>query len=198
MKAVVFDIGKVLIAWDARLAFAPALGSLEAAEAFIARVNFMDLNLRADGGETFADLAQEIADPADRALFRRYPEFFAASVPQAIEGTWDLLDALRARGYAIHAITNWSAETWPVGLATHPRLGRAFGVTVVSGQVGLLKPDARIYALLCARAQVAPQECLFIDDSAANVAGARAAGMQAEHFTTPDVLESALQGRGLL
>jgi FMN phosphatase YigB (HAD superfamily) len=36
MKAVVFDIGKVLVEWDARLAFAPALGSVAAAEAFIA------------------------------------------------------------------------------------------------------------------------------------------------------------------
>jgi HAD superfamily hydrolase (TIGR01509 family) len=198
MKAVVFDIGNVLIRWDPVLAFGPELGGARQARAFIERIGFLALNLRADGGETFATLAQTIPDPADRALFLRYPELFAASIPQAIDGTWDLLDALRARGRAIHAITNWSAETWPVGLATHPRLGRTFGVTVVSGQVGLLKPDARIYALLCARARLAPQDCLFIDDSAANVAGARAAGMQAEHFTTPDALEAALQRRGLL
>ena len=198
MKAVVFDIGKVLIDWDARLAFAPALGSLEAAEAFIARVNFTDLNLRADGGETFADLAQEIADPADRAVFETYVSRYALAVPHAIEGTWELLDALRARGYAIHAITNWSAETWPVGVAAHPRLGSAFGVTIVSGRERVLKPDPRIFALLCERAGLAPADCLFIDDSPKNVAGARAFGMQAELFTSPEALETVLIDRGLL
>ncbi|MFN4057789.1 MAG: HAD family hydrolase [Roseinatronobacter sp.] len=198
MKAVVFDIGKVLIEWDARRAFAPDLGSLDAAEAFIARVNFAALNLRADGGERFADLAQEIADPADRAVFETYVPNYALAVPHAIEGTWDLLDGLRARGYAIHAITNWSAETWPVGVAAHPRLGTAFGVTIVSGREQLLKPDPRIFALLCARAGLAPQDCLFIDDSPKNVAGARGFGMEAELFTTPNALEAALVARGLL
>jgi 2-haloacid dehalogenase len=198
MKAVVFDIGRVLVDWDARLAFAPALGSIAGAEAFIARVNFPDLNLRADGGESFADLAQEIVDPADRAVFETYVGRFALAVPHAIEGTWELLDGLRARGYAIHAITNWSAETWPIGVATHPRLGTAFGVTIVSGQERLLKPDSRIFALLCDRAGLAPSECLFIDDSPKNVAGAQAFGMQAELFTTPDALETVLVARGLI
>jgi 2-haloacid dehalogenase len=198
MKAVVFDIGKVLIDWDARLAFEPALGSIDAAAGFIARVNFMDLNLRADGGETFADLAREIADPGDRAVFETYISRFALAVPDAIEGTWALLDRLRAGGYAIHAITNWSAETWPVGVAAHPRLGTAFGVTIVSGRERMLKPDPRIFALLCARAGLAPSDCLFIDDSPKNVAGAQAFGMEAELFTTPDALEASLVARGLL
>jgi 2-haloacid dehalogenase len=161
-------------------------------------VNFPALNLRADGGETFADLAREIADPSDRAVFETYVSRYALSVPHAIEGTWALLDRLRARGLAIHAITNWSAETWPAGVAAHPRLGTAFGVTIVSGQERLLKPDPRIFALLCDRAGVAPSDCLFIDDSPANVAGARAFGMDAELFTTPDALETALTARGLL
>jgi HAD superfamily hydrolase (TIGR01509 family) len=198
MKAVVFDIGKVLIEWDARLAFAPALGSIEAAEAFIVRVNFPVLNLRADGGETFADLAQEIAVPNDRAVFETYVSQYALSVPRAIEGTWELLEGLRARGYAIHAITNWSAETWPIGVAAHPRLGTAFGLTIVSGRERMLKPEPRIFALLCERANLSPADCLFIDDSPQNVAGARDFGMQAELFTTPDALEAALVARGLL
>lgn len=198
MKAVLFDIGNVLIDWDARLAFAPALGSLDAAAEFIARVDFARLNLRADGGERFADLARDIADPADRAVFETYVARYALAVPRAIDGTWSLLERLRARGLAIHAITNWSAETWPIGVATHPRLGTAFGVTIVSGQLGLLKPDPRIFAALCDRAGLAPGDCLFVDDSPKNVAGARAFGMQADLFTTPDALEQALVARGLL
>ncbi|OJY32325.1 MAG: hypothetical protein BGP11_02860 [Rhodobacterales bacterium 65-51] len=198
MKAIVFDIGNVLIRWEPHPAFLPDLGSRDAVEDFLTRTDFMARNLRADGGESFAALAAEIADPADRALFATYVDRYAATVPEAIEGTWALMDRLHARGLAIHAITNWSAETWPAGIAAHPRLGYAFDVTVVSGQEGILKPEARIYARLCDRAGLEPGDCLFIDDSLKNVEGARAFGMQAEHFTTPEALEAALTARGLL
>lgn len=197
MKAIVFDIGNVLIHWDPRLAYAPQLG-IAGAEAFLARIGFAALNLRADAGETFAELAQQVPDPKDGALLAQYPARYAASVPAAIEGTWALMDRLRARGHQIHAITNWSAETWPVGIATHPRLATAFGVVVVSGQERIVKPDPRIFALLCERTTLAPQDCLFIDDGLRNVQGARAAGMAAVHFTTPEALEANLIARGLL
>ncbi len=195
---VVFDIGNVLVRWDAHRAFLPALPDRAAVEAFLARIGFAALNLRADSGERFTDLAAEIADPADRALFSTYLPNYALTIAEPIEGTWALVERLRAAGHAIHAITNWSAETWPLGLATHPRLSTAFGVTVVSGQERVLKPEARIFALLCERAGVAPGDCLFIDDSPKNVAGAMAAGMDALHFADPATLERDLARRGLL
>ena len=198
MRHVVFDIGQVLVRWDPALAFLPDLGTRAAAEAFLVRTGFADLNLRADGGETFAALAAEVADAGDRAIFLRYVDRYALTVPEPIEGTWALMERLRAKGHAIHAITNWSAETWPVGVAAHPRLATAFGVTVVSGRERLLKPDPRIFALLCARAGCAPGDCLFIDDSPKNVAGAMAAGMDAVLFTGPAALDAALSERGLL
>lgn len=198
MKAVVFDIGNVLVRWEPHRAFTPDLGSHDAAEAFMARTDFMARNLRADAGESFADLAAELTNAEDRALLDSYVERFGTTVPEAIEGSWALMERLRARGLQIHAITNWSAETWPYGVAAHPRLGRAFGVTVISGHEHILKPDPRIFAILCNRTGLDAADCLFIDDSPKNVTGARAAGMQAEHFTTPPALEAALAARGLL
>ncbi|WP_405401404.1 HAD family hydrolase [Paracoccus sp. Ld10] len=198
IKAIVFDIGNVLVRWDPVAAFLPLLGDRASVLAFLDRVDFAALNLRADGGERFDDLALQIADPHDRAAFVAYRSGHGASIREPIEGSWALLDRLRARGHALHAITNWSAETWPIGLATHPRLATAFGVTVVSGIEGVLKPDPRIFATLCDRAGVTPDQCLFIDDSARNVAGARDAGMAAHHFTDPATLEDDLIGRGLL
>lgn len=198
MACIVFDIGNVLVRWDPVAAFLPELGNREAALAFLARTDFAARNLRGDKGERFADMATEIADPADAALFARYPEIYARTIQEPIEGSFALMDRLRAKGHGIHAITNWSAETWPVGVATHPRLGTSFGVTVVSGEEGVIKPDPAIFALLCERAAVGPSECFFIDDSLANVAGARACGWRAHHFTTPDALEAALIEEGLL
>ncbi|WP_225027753.1 HAD family hydrolase [Xinfangfangia pollutisoli] len=198
LKAVVFDIGNVLIRWDPVQAFLPALGDRAKVDAFLDRIHFPALNLRGDAGVPFADLAQEIADPADRAVFSTYLPNYPRSITEPIEATWALIPRLKARGLQIHAITNWSAETWPAGLAAHPRLGASFGVTVVSGHEGCIKPDPAIFARLCDRAELDPQACLFIDDSARNVAGARDFGMEAVLFTDSAALEGALQDRGLL
>lgn len=198
IKAVVFDIGNVLVRWDAHLAFVLELGTRSAVDAFLERTDFFARNLRADAGESFADLAAEIEAAADRALFSTYVDRYAMTIPQAIEGTWSLMERLRQKRLQIHAITNWSAETWPKGVLAHPRLGTSFGVTIVSGQERLLKPEPAIFHLLCERGGLLPADCVFVDDSLKNVEGARAIGMDAIHFESPQQLEHALQERGLL
>lgn len=197
-KAIVFDIGNVLIDWNPVPPFLDALGSEAAVRDFLARIDFNDRNLRADGGARFADLAAELPDPEDRALLGLYLSNFATSLVAPIEGTWALLGRLRDAGHPIHAITNWSAETWPAGIRAHPRLGQVFGTVIVSGEVGMLKPDPDIFRLFCARAGLAAQDCLFIDDKPENCAGAESIGMAAVHFTTPTALEADLQRYGLL
>ena len=59
---------------------------------------------------------------------------------------------------------------------------------VVSAHEGVTKPDPRIYAILCERNGLAPGDCVFIDDAPANVAGARAFGMDAIQFTSAPAL----------
>lgn len=198
LRAAVFDIGNVLVDWHPHNAFLPDFGDLSAVDAFFTRTDFFARNLRADGGEIWAHLAAEIADPRDRALLADYPARFASTVPNAIEQSWEMLSDLRERGLFIHAITNWSVETWPIGVGQHPRLGSAFGVTIVSGRERVIKPDQRIFAALCTRAGLAPSECLFIDDSAQNIQGAHEFGMDTIHFTGPDALRAGLHQRGLL
>ncbi len=198
MKAVVFDIGGVLVDWQPHLAWVEALGSEDAAHAFIERTDFLVRNARGDNGERFADMAQELSDPRDQELFAAYVDLYARTVETPIHGTWDVLDRLKTQGTPVHAITNWSAETWPEGLKVQPRLGEVFGTLVVSGQEGVMKPDARIFEILCERSGHAPEDCVFIDDGLHNVEGARAVGMDAIHFTSPQALDAALTERGLL
>lgn len=195
MKHIVFDIGNVLVDWQPHLAW-PELGE-DGARAFMERIGFGALNLRADHGERFADLALEL-EAADAALLNLYVPRYAATVPNQVPGTWALVDRLIARGLPLHAITNWSVETWPEGLKSHPRLGEIFGTLVVSGEVRLIKPDPAIYRLFCDRAGLAPEDCVFIDDKAENCAGARSIGMDAIHFTGAGALEAGLSARGLL
>ncbi|MEO0655484.1 MAG: HAD family hydrolase, partial [Pseudomonadota bacterium] len=160
---VVFDIGGVLVDWQPHHAWLDHFGSQEATEAFLTRTDFREKNARADGGATFADLAKELADTEDRALFAEYVARYPLTVQDAIPGTWAVLDRLKAQGAPVHAITNWSAETWPEGLKVHPRLGEVFDTLVVSGREHMMKPDTRIYTLLAERAGVAPADCVFID-----------------------------------
>jgi epoxide hydrolase-like predicted phosphatase len=197
-SVVVFDIGGVLVDWQPHLAWVEELGSEEAAQAFLDRTDFRARNMRGDNGERFADLAQELDDPEDQRRMADYVRLYSRTVQTRIEGTWDLLDRLKVQGTPVHAITNWSAETWPEGLKVQPRLGEVFGTVVVSGQEGVMKPDPRIFHLLCDRAGVAPQDCVFIDDGPHNAEGARAVGMDGIHFTGPQALEQALIERGLL
>jgi epoxide hydrolase-like predicted phosphatase len=72
-----------------------------------------------------------------------------------------------------------------------------FDVVITSGDVGLAKPDRRIYLLAAARLGIPAHECVFVDDLAVNVRGAAAAGMIAVHHqsvqSTLEELETLLQ-----
>jgi 2-haloacid dehalogenase len=197
VDTVVFDIGGVLVDWQPHLAWADDLGE-EGAKAFIARIGFDKINFACDGGARFADAAARLADPEDGARLGTYVARYTRTVPDKIAGTWEILTALKSRGTPLHAITNWSTETWPEGLKAHPELGSVFGTTIVSGKVGLLKPSVQIYRLLCERAGVEPARCVFIDDGFHNCLGAQAAGMDAIHFQGPVDLQTQLERRGLL
>ncbi|MGB3406084.1 MAG: HAD family phosphatase [Jannaschia sp.] len=194
---VVFDIGGVLVDWQPHLAWSPEMGEAHARD-FTARIDFPARNLRADGGQRFSDLAAELDDPTDARRLAAYPSLYERTVQDAVPGTWAVLDDLLARGVALHAITNWSSETWPEGVRVHPRLGEVFRTLVVSGQERMVKPDRRIFHLLCRRAGVAPDTCVFIDDGLHNVKGAQAIGMDGIHFTGAEALRAALIDRRLL
>ena len=195
---VVFDIGNVLVDWHPHPVWLDELGSIEAVEAFMERVDFKSRNLRGDNGELFADLAAELPDPEDERLLALYPSRFHLTVKDPVPGTWEIVDQLEARGVPLHAITNWSAETWPEGLKAHPRLGTMFGTTIVSGEVKLIKPDVKIYQMFLDRAELAPADCVFVDDRRENIDGAIAVGMDAIHFIGADALTDGLKKRGLL
>ena len=198
-SAVIFDIGNVLIQWDVRLLYRQLLPDEAAVDAFLAEIDFHAWNLAFDGGadwdEGVATLAARHPHHAERiAAFRdRWQE----TVPGAIDGSVAILEALAAAGVPLYAITNFSAPKW-VETRARFRFLAAFRDVVVSGRERLLKPDPRIYRLCLDRNGLDAGACVFIDDSAANVAGARAVGLDAIRFTGPEALHAELARRGLL
>ena len=195
---VVFDLGGVLIDWNPRHLYRKLFDDESAMEDFLARICTPAWNLGMDAGRPFAEgIAGLVArHPGQAPLIEAYHARWGEMVTGAIEGSVRHLEALTADGREVFALTNWSAETFRPTRARFPFLD-LFAHILVSGDVGLVKPDPAIYRLLLARIGRPAEACLFIDDSAANVAAAVGLGFDAIRFESPEQLGHALARRGL-
>jgi 2-haloacid dehalogenase len=195
----VFDLGGVLIDWDPRHLYRKLFGGDEAAmEQFLATVCTQAWNERQDAGRPFAEAAALLraAHPGQATLIDAYGARFDEMMAGPIDGTVEILAALRRRGTALYGLTNFSAETYPLALRRFEFLGWFRGV-LVSGEVGLIKPDPRIFRLLLERFAIQAAAAVFIDDRPRNVAAAEALGMRALLFTDPATLQRDLAALGL-
>ena len=199
VKAVIFDLGGVLIHWDPTPVFREQFADdTDGLNAFL-HGPFKDLALTScESTEPFDDLVPrfrrkypEVAPLLD--LFgARWHDFVQAPMPDSIA----VLDALVEAGTPVFALTNWPAETFPPRGSDYAFL-QAFGDIVVSGEVGLRKPDAAIYRLALARFGLEPADVLFIDDHAGNVDAAAALGMTAHHFQDAQTLRRTVVSHDL-
>jgi 2-haloacid dehalogenase len=197
--AVVFDLGGVLIDWNPRHLYRQLIADEEEMERFVREVVSPEWNLEHDRGRSFADgIAQLSAEHPDQVdlitAFRdRWPEMLGG----AIEPTVEILAELRAAHVRLLALTNWSAETFPIGAARFPFLAW-FEAVIVSGEERLVKPDPAIFRLLTERHGLKPGRTVFVDDLAANVAAAADLGFRALQFTDAPSLRRELVALGLL
>src|SRR3546814_17858843 len=104
------------------------------------------------------------------------------SVPS--DGTVGILRELKLRGTPLYALTNWSAETFPLALERYEFL-RWFRGTVVSGAEKLVKPDPRIYRLLLERYGIYPADAVYIEAHPGHAAVAPDLRFHGIHFTSP-------------
>lgn len=197
---VIFDLGGVLIDWDPRHLFRKLFAGNEAAmEHFLATVCTHEWNRSQDAGRSFAEGARllTLEHPDKAELIEAYGARFDEMMAGAIAGTVEILAELRQRGTPLYGLTNFSAETYPCALARFDFLGWFRGV-LVSGEVGAIKPDPRIYELLLERFAIDPHQAVYIDDVAVNAAAAQALGIHGIHFTTPVALREELVRLALL
>jgi 2-haloacid dehalogenase len=115
----------------------------------------------------------------------------------AIDDTVGIVAELQAAGRRLYALSNWSAETFPIALERFPFLGWFDGI-VISGEVGIAKPDARSFGHLMERYELRPDATVFIDDSPINVDAAAGLGMTGLLFTSATELRRDLVRLGLL
>lgn len=200
MKAVIFDLGGVLIDWNPRYLYGPLFGTdVGAMEDFLARVCPPEWNRQLDAGVPFAEaVAQRQREfPEHAELIALWKDGWAQMLRDAIPETVEILAELRRRGHRLVALTNWSAETFPVARSRFAFLGW-FEDIVVSGEERMVKPDPRIFRLALERNRLDAGDTVFIDDLMPNVVAAAALGLDAVHFRGADALREALEARGLL
>lgn len=181
---MIFDFGGVVVDWDMRHLFRQVFDDHDEMETFLAEVLTPAENLRCDLGTPLATVVGELAErhPHHRGALEAWRDRWIETIPREIPGTADLIDELIAAGHPVLGLSNFSAETFPWCRRRYPVFERFDGI-VLSGEVGVSKPDPAIYRLVCERNGIEPSDAVFLDDSPTNVAGARAVGMPAFLFT---------------
>jgi 2-haloacid dehalogenase len=200
IKAVIFDFGGVLIGWDPRKLYSQFFPEQpQAMEDFLAEVSFMEWNAQQDKGRPFVEAVALLSKqfPHRAYLIRAYHEHYKETLTGVIEGTVELLRTLKNKGHSLYGLSNWSAETFATVRHEFEFLN-LFDDIIISGDVKLIKPEPEIFELCLKKIGRPAGECLFIDDSEANIITARKLGFDTVHFNSPEHLKNELQIRKLL
>jgi 2-haloacid dehalogenase len=200
IDTILFDLGGVLIDWNPRYLYRPLFKGDEAAmELFLATAAAPEWNHQIDAGKPFRDAVaerqREFPDHAELIAF--WHTDWHKMLGDAIEETVEVLDALRAKGLRLYALTNWSAETFPIARSRFGFL-EWFEDIVVSGEVGLAKPDPRIFDVAIKRCGLTPGSTVFVDDNLSNVQIAQQLGFHAVRFEHAHGFRARLEQLGAL
>jgi len=200
IKAIIFDFGNVLIEWEPRYVYDQYFpNDPEGMERFLNDVDFLGWNAHQDKGRTFkegvADLSRQF--PHYSHLIQAYHDHWKDSIGISYTGTVEIMKQLKQKGYPLYGLSNWSAETFPYAQSKFDFF-HMLDDMVISGMVGYIKPEPEIYEILLEKIGRPAQECLFIDDSLANIEQAHKLGFETIHFQSSEQLEIDLRSMGLL
>jgi 2-haloacid dehalogenase len=197
-KAVVFDLGGVLIHWDPRLLYRKLLPTEEAVEEFLSTVCTREWNARQDAGRPLDEGISELVArfPDQAALIEAWRDGVDEMV-LPIHDSIELLRELRERDIPLYILSNWGTDEFETIRGLFPFLEWFRGI-LISGSVGILKPDPRIFGHLAWEYGLDPPEVAFIDDHPANVEAARQLGFKSVLFSSPAGLREELVRLGLL
>ena len=153
-------------------------------EFFLREVVSNRWNLQMDAGksqqESVEDLSRACSQYSDAiiAWMTRWDEMLG----DAIETMPEVLQYFSRTGYELHAITNWSAETFHFAEKKYDFL-QLFRTITVSGREKVAKPNPVIFEIFLERNQIKASDCIFIDDASRNIGSAYSLGFETVHFT---------------
>jgi len=199
-RIALFDLGGVIVDWSPARLYSKIFADSAECERFLATICTMDWHMRHDAGVSFDDNAAPLIAqyPQYESQIRAWKSRWMEMFDGCIEGSERLIEALAGKGRPLYALSNMPAEVWPDVRAAYPVMSR-FRQVVVSGEIKMVKPDPRIFHYTLSRmGGSSPDEVLFIDDVAKNIATADALGFRTHLFRGAAGLERALILEGLL
>ncbi|MGB4102240.1 MAG: HAD family phosphatase [Alphaproteobacteria bacterium] len=197
-QVIIFDLGGVLVDWNPDYLYRQLIPDAEERAHFLTHICSAAWNAEQDAGRGwYTAIAELVAQfPAHGSLIRAYRARWIEMIKGPIQDSVAILDTLKARDYPLYALTNWARDTYKLA-QNHIPVDRFDGI-VVSGEVGLKKPDPRIFHLLLEKYGLDAHACCFIDDTRANIDAASALGFDCIHFHDPEQLRTELEQRALL
>lgn len=201
INTIIFDLGGVLIDWNPKYVFDENyFSSIEKRDYFFSNICTSDWNEKQDEGRQITVATEELVrqfpdwEQPIRDYYDRWTEMLGGPIHETIELFRQLKENPALKFYAL---TNWSAELFPIALKRYDFL-HWFDGRVVSGEERTRKPFPEIYERLLERYNVNVVEALFIDDSLRNVKGAESISLQTIHYRNPGQLKNELMTLNLL
>lgn len=193
IKNIIFDYGGVLLDWNPHYLFDPYFGDNEKAEWFLQNICTYEWNAQHDNGKPIAEgTAELIALHSEwEKEIRMYYDDFMKMMGGQILGMEELVKDLKAKGYHVFGLSNWSVETFSQVRHVYPVLDLMEDM-VISGIERIMKPDHRIFELALNRFGIKAEETVFIDDNPNNVQAACEVGIHGILFQSKDLLLSKL------
>lgn len=200
MNTVVFDLGGVLVDWNPRYLLRKVMPGREAEmETILADVLNHQWNLERDTGDSWPAAVEQlkVQYPRWADIFDVYDRRWAETLAGSHEDTVAILRELKDNEVPLLALSNWSAEKFHHAEERYDWLEWFDGV-VVSGRVGLIKPERPIFDYLLRTYERRAEDLFFIDDHEPNIVAARSFGIRSHHFTDAATLRQELVEAGLL
>lgn len=200
INTIIFDLGGVLIDWNPKYLYRNVFdGDEEKVDWFLNNICTSEWNVEHDAGRPLkvgTDLLVK-QYPEYESWIRLYYDLWPDMLGGPISDTVDILQQLKQKdAYNLYALTNWSAETFPVALERFDFLGHFEGI-VVSGAEKTRKPFQKIYDITLTRYNITPEKAVFIDDNFDNVIAAKELGINGIHFKSASQLLNELKAMNI-
>ena len=199
ITTIIFDLGGVLIDWNPSYVFDAMFDSEEEKKHFFENICTPDWNEMQDAGRPLQEATDLLVhehpgwEKYIRAYYGRWEEMLGGPLQETVEIFRSLKEKNQFRFYAL---TNWSAELFPIALERYDFLSW-FDGRLVSGEEKMRKPSPEFYNLLLERFNIKAEEAVFIDDNARNIYAAQAVGLKSIKFEDATQLKEELVAIGV-
>ena len=194
VEKIIFDLGRVLVKFNVRNLFRKIITTEEEIDYFLQNICTWEWHIQ-------QDLVQDTSQ-ASAPLVQQFPKYqeaieaFYGRFLEMIEGTYEknvkLAMDLKQKGYSIYVLSNFPGDQYDK-YEKHNSFLQIFDDKIISGHVGLAKPDIKIYQLAIDKFHLVPERSLFIDDKIENIEGAKQLGIQTIHLQNPDELPELIK-----